>query len=726
MLTTFVLLAVLFTHTLAIAALVKNKFSKAAVYNLLSTSSFALWAVTNVAAEQYGGDTARNTFFNQLAFFFAYFGAVFIALFCRSYAAPYLKKQVPLAKKLVVWTAILLLGALAYSPLVAGSVERTENGELLFNQGPLIWLNTLVFVAIAAIGVRYLLIRVKYGNYAEKNQARFIIFGMTTVLTIGLLTNVIIPAISPGFSSGGYLVATLIMLLAIPTSYALIKHRLLDVRPLAARSLATVFLFITLGFLYTLALFGLDNLFNSGELSKNLLAVYALVLTALGFVLQPLFHIYNHAFKKLFLRKVYDPQKVINELNNVLVANLKLRALLPEIQSVIRKNLGTRFTMIKLAKPRTLYHQGISRVMSSEELAHIDIEAAPLMRRRGKQMVSLRDIAIDPQLKHLTNLMLKHRLAVIVLIKHGNTTLGTLYISQKKTELPYTNQDLAMINIIANQAGLAIQNALLFHEVSTLNDSLQERIAVATKDLRHSNTRLKAMDKAKDDFISIASHQLRTPLTTIKGYLSMLLEGGLGKILPRQREALQLSFDSSQRMSYVVSDLLNLTRLRTGKFKLNPKPLNLADIVESELSYLLDQAKFKKLQINYPKPVDFPLLMLDDTKIRQVIKNFIYNAIFYTLPGGKIEIRLTDDAGTAHFTVKDDGIGIPKDEQKHLFTQFFRATNAKEVRPDGTGVGLYISKQIIRAHHGTITFESKEGKGSTFTFTLSKKHLTIE
>jgi signal transduction histidine kinase len=118
--------------------------------------------------------------------------------------------------------------------------------------------------------------------------------------------------------------------------------------------------------------------------------------------------------------------------------------------------------------------------------------------------------------------------------------------------------------------------------------------------------------------------------------------------------------------------------------------------------------------------------MLDETKIRQVIMNFADNAIYYTPRGGKINIGLKEDSSSVYFTVKDDGIGVPKKEQEHMFTKFYRATNARKSRPDGTGLGLFMAKKVVDAQGGHILFESHEGKGSTFGFCFKKKSLAIK
>jgi signal transduction histidine kinase len=218
----------------------------------------------------------------------------------------------------------------------------------------------------------------------------------------------------------------------------------------------------------------------------------------------------------------------------------------------------------------------------------------------------------------------------------------------------------------------------------------------------------------------MASHQLRTPLTVIKGYISLILDGMMGQVNDKQRDALQNAMDGAQRMNFVIGDLLNVSRLQTGKFQIENQPTKLDKVVESEIEQLQRAAKNHNLTLEYKKPDKFPILVLDETKIRQVIMNFIDNAIYYTPPGGKITVALNHDDKQANFTVTDTGLGVPPAERSHLFSKFYRAGNARKMRPDGTGLGLYMAKKVIDAQGGAILFHSIEGKGSTFGFVLPR------
>jgi signal transduction histidine kinase len=304
---------------------------------------------------------------------------------------------------------------------------------------------------------------------------------------------------------------------------------------------------------------------------------------------------------------------------------------------------------------------------------------------------------------YVVKLMARRRLVGLLVVGFSNSL----------TELSPT--DTKLLDRLSESIGVALDNKLLFEENQHV-----------LKQLKDTNAKLRELDETKDDFISMASHQLRTPLTSVKGYISMVLEGDAGKVTHMQREMLGQAFFSSQRMVYLIADLLNVSRLKTGKFIIEPTPVNLGEMVEQELGQLEETAASRSLTLSYDKPKQFPLLMLDETKIRQVIMNFVDNAIYYTPAKGHIEVHLRDNKSTIELRVTDDGIGVPKSEQPHLFTKFYRAGNARKARPDGTGLGLFMAKKVIVAQGGSLIFESNEGKGSTFGFMFSKHKLAAK
>jgi signal transduction histidine kinase len=204
----------------------------------------------------------------------------------------------------------------------------------------------------------------------------------------------------------------------------------------------------------------------------------------------------------------------------------------------------------------------------------------------------------------------------------------------------------------------------------------------------------------------------------------MLLEGAGGTPLNKiEEQFLRQTFNSSQRMAGLISDLLNLSRLKTGKFVIEREPCDLVKIINEELSQLKEEIENRSLELVFKKPDEFPTLSLDEIKTRQVIMNFVDNAIYYTREGGHIVVSLEDKGDDVIFKVTDNGIGVPEDQKKRIFDKFFRAKNAQAARPDGTGIGLFMAKKAVEAQGGSIIFESTHDVGSTFGFEFSKKVL---
>ncbi|HEX7963035.1 MAG TPA: HAMP domain-containing sensor histidine kinase [Candidatus Saccharimonadales bacterium] len=341
----------------------------------------------------------------------------------------------------------------------------------------------------------------------------------------------------------------------------------------------------------------------------------------------------------------------------------------------------------------------------------------------GQLIMQLQDFATNRTAHSLVRQKSIH--AIIPL--GSKTDLKGFYIfGEKYSQEIFTRQDSELLAVITEIADLSIERAIFYDKIKAFNETLQDRVDDATRRLRRANDKLRKLNETKDDFISMASHQLRTPLTSVKGYVSMVLDGDAGKITRLQRRLLNQSFVSAQRMVYLISDLLNVSRLKTGKFVIEPVHCNLAKVIQEEVEQLVETAKGRHLELAYQKPEHFPILMLDETKLRQVIMNFLDNAVYYTPAGGHIEVHLVDKPQSIEFTVVDDGIGVPRHEQHHLFTKFFRAPNAKRARPDGTGLGLFMAKKVIIAQGGAIIFKSQEGRGSTFGFTFAKSRLMAE
>lgn len=237
-------------------------------------------------------------------------------------------------------------------------------------------------------------------------------------------------------------------------------------------------------------------------------------------------------------------------------------------------------------------------------------------------------------------------------------------------------------------------------------------------------TEAQKMDKAKTEFVSLASHQLRTPLTSIKWITEMFLNGDIGPITATQKDSLKIVNKASQRMVALIRALLNVSRLELGTFSITTEPLEISKVVDDTVVDFNMQIKDKKIKIIKKYSSKLPTTTSDPILLKIIIQNLISNAINYSTPETSLTIKIGKDKNNFLLTVSDHGIGIPKKDQSKVFTKLFRASNAQLFQTDGTGLGLYLTKSIIDSVGGKIWFDSEANKGSSFHVQLPLKGMT--
>lgn len=315
---------------------------------------------------------------------------------------------------------------------------------------------------------------------------------------------------------------------------------------------------------------------------------------------------------------------------------------------------------------------------------------------------------INPQAKHFLGIKDSELI--------GKTTLELRNLSQFKPLIDLIGEKIESIF----RKTLSLRENLIL-EISTV-PLLSEGEKIGNLVILHDITREKLVEQLKTEFVSLSAHQLRTPLSAIKWILRMILDGDLGSLKEEQKEFLEKAYYSNERMINLINDLLNITRIEEGRFIFEFKEVNLLEVAEQVIESLRDEIERKKIKFEFQKLTKIPQIKADIEKIKIAIENLIDNAITYTPEGGKVTVILRSNQ-EIYFSVKDSGIGIPEDQKERIFTKFFRAKNALKMETEGSGLGLYITKNIIEAHGGKIGFESKEGQGSTFYFTLPIKKL---
>lgn len=322
----------------------------------------------------------------------------------------------------------------------------------------------------------------------------------------------------------------------------------------------------------------------------------------------------------------------------------------------------------------------------------------------GVKFADIQNIAITPDI-------IKEKPALRNLVELMYPALAA-YASSAK-ELPGTSAKTMEIH-------LSNQEIKLFVTLSNVKNESGETRGFLK--VLHDVSREQLVSRIKTEFVSIAAHQLRTPLSALKWTLKLLIDGDAGTVNSEQQNFLLKGYETNERMIKLVNDLLNAARIEEGKFGFEFKELNFETVVENNYRDALAFAKSKSVDLRFDKKAEYlPRIYADDEKINLVITNLLENAIKYTPSGGRVTIELDRHDDFAVVNVIDTGVGIPKAEQSRVFSKFFRASNVMRMETDGTGLGLFIIYNIAKKHGGDLYFNSTEGKGSVFTLTLPLK-----
>lgn len=303
-----------------------------------------------------------------------------------------------------------------------------------------------------------------------------------------------------------------------------------------------------------------------------------------------------------------------------------------------------------------------------------------------------------------------------ILPKEGDK--GLLFVGSENPDFNLTEGDEKSITILANQLGQALENSRLFEKTWRGQQDLENKVESRTSELKKALEELKKISRRKSDFISSVSHELRTPLTSIKGYASILLSGNLGALPEQVKERLEKVNRHSDELVHFINDLLDISRIESGKVIMKREPCELTKIVEKIIDLLSVQLKEKDIELHADVAKDANSIIVDKQQIERVFINIIGNAIKFTPPKGKITIRSKKINEAAQVDITDTGCGIPEEAKEAIFEEFYRVDNPINQQAKGTGLGLALVKTIIESHGGKIWVESKIDKGSTFSFTL--------
>ena len=550
----------------------------------------------------------------------------------------------------------------------------------------------------------------------EKLQLKYLISGVAITFFSMIITNlffVIILKVSSFVVFGPLLSLILVGFI----SYAIIKHRLLNIGLVVARSVTFFILISLILTAYTFVSFGISNLFFGAKVQVNQLIIYAILTLLISSTFHSLKNYLEKITEKIFFKNNYNSNELLSKLTKILAMNLRL-------EDITTKTINELFNTMHISR-------GSFFIFRDEDIIQSTSGGFGGPKIRDKKMIlglcKEKRILIfeEEDNEEKKEIMRKLDASIALPLYVENEINGILLLGEKKSGDIYFSKDIEILKIFGPEVSVAVENAKAYEEIRRFNITLKEKVERATKDLQKANSKLQEVDKLKDEFVSLASHELRTPMTVIKSYLWLMLDkNNVGALSEKQKMYIDRAYTSTQRLINLVNDMLNVSRIESGRFTLVMKPIDLGDLINTVYTEMLPKAQEQKVNLEFAKPLQ-PLLKVqaDSERIEQVLINIIGNSLKFTPENGSIRISIDYDPKTQQETVSvvDNGKGISAEDVPKLFQKFSMVGTNYLVKQNaqGTGLGLYLSKSMVELMGGKIWAESEGlGKGSKFSFTL--------
>lgn len=545
-----------------------------------------------------------------------------------------------------------------------------------------------VFMGAAII---YLYVNYRKSTGFVKTQLRFVLLSVIFPVLMACIPNVVLPI----FNNYDYIYLGPISLTIMGgiITYAIIRHRFLDIRLLIARSVTYGLLLVILASFYAVGLFMFgdpDDLIVS--------TILALIMT---FTFRPLKQLLEKTTNRIFYKDAYDTDELLFTLSQMMSSALTLKVLAENVMEVLR----IKMHIVKLevfVEDRT-GKEVLQTVPAGQAPYVLNKEVIAKLQKAGEMLVF--DELPEGETK---DLLRQQEISIFLCLKTTHRLVGFLIMGNKASGEIYFDQDIKTLSIMAPEFAVAVENALHY-------ETLREEIKAATEELRTANDRLKELDRLKDEFISIASHDLRTPIGTVKNFLWLTLNKKY-RLGEKVKDNLNRAYAAAERTASLISDMLDVSRIEGGRIEMKMQAVTLCEIMGEIKDDISAKAKEKKIMIKI-SCADNIKIVSDPDRLLQIINNLVDNAVKFTPHGGVVEILIKQTEKEAQILVTDTGIGIDKNDFPKLFTKFGRLHNTLSSVPEapGTGLGLYITKKMVELLKGTITVESTVGKGTTFT-----------
>lgn len=626
--------------------------------------------------------------------------------------------------------ALLFFILPVFTDLIVKDVKKTPWGvDPLYGEWQVlyyIWIALIMALIFAQIFHRYFQVANE-----DKLKIQYFFTGFSIFTLMNLVFNVIFPLWqgSIRYWQFGNWSALFVIIF---TTYAIVRYRLMDIKYLIFRAIGFASLASTFFAIYGAFLYVTLPYIQALNLSATQYTVLGIINTALAIPVYRYYRLFlQRATDRFLFQGRTDYRLSLLKVTSQLSRTIKIEEVNHIIMDAMRDIMRSEKTLIFLQDTsKQTYHlrgQYNSRLRSDIAASnmlvqHLYTAQGPVFKDEmaiySEQMEG-RHPARSADIKAAGDVMQWLDISVAIPLFVDKGLIGFILLGSKLSGEQYQGEEVTFLAALAPQAATALENARLYKESLEFAEKLNTEVKRATHDLQAANVQLMDMDKAKSEFLNIASHQLYTPITALRGYVSMMIEGDFGKVAPEQMEVLKILMKSATRLIELIKNLLDISRIESGRFELKLEQVDISFMAKELVQDLMPNAMNKKLQLEYHKPPEGTFeAIADQERLRQVMLNFIDNAVKYTNEG-RVDVNVKREGDNIIFFVTDTGKGISQDDLKKLFTKFTRVGGASRYHTEGTGLGLYVARQIIREHHGEVEADSPgEGKGSTFTMVI--------
>jgi len=418
------------------------------------------------------------------------------------------------------------------------------------------------------------------------------------------------------------------------------------------------------------------------------------------------------------LRQFNQRLATINEIGRIINSSLDLDTIFNKFLVYASKELNYDFcAILMMEKNRLRTRAGIGFTTKELETYSADIgEGICGMVAKRAKPIMCNDVSKLPFYKKQA-VLTKSEMAVPLIVE--GKAIGIFNVESKELNA-FDKDDLLYLSALADQAAIAIRNAQSYNKIKNFNAELKEEVNKATKDLRAANKELERLNQIKSDFVSTVSHELRTPLTSIQGYVSLICDGDVGHISSEQKEFLNIVKEEGERLTRLISDLLDISKIEEGRMMIVFNRFSLNAFMDDYKKQMQRMASPKNINVEVVIPSKLPVIKADTDKIKQIFNNLVSNAIKFSEEDTTLKIVIKEKPKFIQVDVIDQGTGIAEKDLEPIFGRFHQVDSKMTRKVGGTGLGLAITKHLVESHGGKIRVKSKLGEGSTFSFTISK------